>query len=82
MKKRLKALIVILAVIQMIFGGVVNAFGADEEDDTNKSGTPKISVINGPVFDVEAGKVNEVKVSIKNLSSTGAKKYCCSPKNK
>ncbi len=80
MKKKFKALMTLLIAVQMIFGGAVNVFADDEDDDINKNGTPKISVINGPVYDVDAGKNNEVKIVVKNLSSAGAKSVVVLPK--
>lgn len=80
MKKKLKALIIILVMIQMVLGSTIGAFAADNEDpDEPKAGAPQVLVVNGPIFDVSAGEDNEVTVKVKNLSSYVAKSIVIMP---
>ncbi|MGE4215381.1 MAG: COG1361 S-layer family protein [Anaerotignaceae bacterium] len=79
MKKKLKALIMILLMVQMVFGSALAAYGADDDDDTDIAGAPQVLVVNGPIFDVTAGEENEVTISVKNLSSYIAKSVIVMP---
>ena len=72
MKKKLKALILILVMVQMVFSSSIGAFAADNEEE-EVAGAPQVLVVNGPIFDVTAGEDNEVAISVKNLSSYVAK---------
>lgn len=78
MKKKLKALIMIIVMVQMVLGSTIAAFAADD-DDKEVAGAPQVLVVNGPIFDVTAGEDNEVTVSIKNLSSYVAKSVIIMP---
>lgn len=80
MGKKLKALMVFLVVLQMVFGGMVNAFAEENEEDKEPAGQPNVTIVNGPVFDVVAGEVNEVNINVKNLSSSIAKSVVLMPK--
>ena len=83
MKKRksiVSLLLLLLLMVQMLSGLSFQAFAADEEEAP--AGAPKITIVNGPVFDVEAGKENKVEVSVKNLSSNLANSILVMPKLK
>lgn len=55
---------------------------AESDDDNNKPtvvGTPEIVMINGPVFDVSAGKETVVEIQLKNTSSFSARSIVVLP---
>lgn len=66
-----KWLIACVIMVQMAFGSVVGVFANDVNEPTI-AGAPELSLVNGPVFDVEAGKSNEVNIVLKNVSSYAA----------
>ena len=74
--KRLKGFTVVLIVIQMVFGGMVNAYANEDEI----VGEPNIGIVNGPVYEVEAGKINDVVVTVRNFSPDGARSIIVMPK--
>ena len=49
MGKKLKALMVFLVVLQMVFGGMVNAFAEENEEDKEPAGQPNVTIVNGCV---------------------------------
>jgi CARDB. len=75
MKKKLRALVIMILMVQMVFSSIFAAYAADDET----AGEPKILAVNGPVFEVNAGEMNEVNVTVKNLSSYVAKSIIVMP---
>lgn len=69
--------LLLVFVFQMAFGALVFA---DDTDMPEPAGAPNIAVVNGPVFEVEAGKENEVEVQVRNLSSSLANSILVMPK--
>ncbi|MDD3571264.1 MAG: hypothetical protein PHY44_09215 [Lachnospiraceae bacterium] len=58
MKNKLKALIMILVMVQMVFGSTVGAFAESKDgSDDVPAGAPQVLVVNGPIFDVSAGHI-------------------------
>ena len=53
--------LLLVFVFQMAFGALVFA---DDTDMPEPAGAPNIAVVNGPVFEVEAGKENEVDPAV------------------
>ncbi len=83
MKKRksvVSLLVLLMLLVQMLSGFSMQAFAADEEEAP--AGAPKITIVNGPVYEVEAGKENKVEISVKNLSSNLANSILVMPKLK
>ena len=61
---------IILSII-MVLSSFCYAFAADDEED-KPAGTPNLQVINGQIFDIDAGEETEVDLTIRNLSSAVA----------
>jgi len=76
--KKLRVFATILVVIQMVFGGAINAYASPNED--RPAGSPNIGVVNGPVYDVDAGQLNDVVIIVRNFSPDGARSIIVMPK--
>ncbi len=75
--KKIKSLLgivfTIILVLQMSMGGMVSAFGADDEVIDKSEYIPELILTNGPVFDIKGGSKNEIKLNIKNPTPYAAK---------
>ncbi len=82
MKKLGKIILAILVVLQMIAVQMVPALADEDKDtDTNNSTsiTPEISIMNGPVFDVNAGETQTIELKIRNASAAVARSVVIQP---
>ncbi|MCI8342721.1 MAG: hypothetical protein HFE62_05875 [Firmicutes bacterium] len=79
MLKKFRVIAMIMVMAQMVFSGSMQVF-ADDNEPSEPAGRPNITIVNGPVFDVEAGKENEVDIEIKNLSSSIAHSVVAMPR--
>lgn len=82
MKKIFKPIAAFAMIFVMAFSmafAAVPAF-ADEIDETYKAGTPELSVMDGGLYTVQAGKENEIKVKLRNTSGYGAYDISVLPK--
>lgn len=69
MKRFKKGFALILALITA-FVFSANVFAANDEEEP--AGTPNLAVINGPVFNINAGETKEIELTVRNLSSAVA----------
>ncbi len=76
MKKMLKTLMAITMIFTMSLISVpvmADEIGDPFEDFVPmEAGTPELSILNGGLYTVEAGKVNEIKVKLRNTGGWGA----------
>lgn len=76
MKKMIKTLMAVAMIFSMTMISV--PVMADELKDQfedfvpMEAGTPELSILNGGLYTVEAGKVNEIKVKLRNTGGWGA----------
>ncbi|MEA4815497.1 MAG: hypothetical protein VB120_01355 [Lachnospiraceae bacterium] len=70
--KKIKSIMAVLFTFIIIFGQSSFAL-ADDDDEGTTDGSPDISIVNGPVFDLTPGIQNKVEVELKNVSSYAAK---------
>ncbi len=75
----IKWLLMSILVVQMVFGSAFSAFAKDEDDVNPSDAVPEIVLLNGPVYEVKAGMVNEVEITIKNASSYTTKNVVVQP---
>ena len=72
MAKVWKKAAALATVFLLLLGMAVPVWADEDEDYPIVAGDPEIVLVNGPVFDVTAGKENEVKLTLRNNSNTGA----------
>lgn len=83
--KIIKWVLFIIIAFQMIFGTALTAFAIGDDDGGNQQPidkyalVPEVKLINGPVFDIQAGTSNEIMIKIRNISTSGARNLIIQP---
>ncbi|MBS4960716.1 MAG: hypothetical protein KHZ62_07875 [Clostridiales bacterium] len=75
MKLKLKKFLALFLSVLFIVAGTFSVFGEedDEENEVDRSTyIPEIVLTNGPIFDVQVGKENEIDIELRNIADYGA----------
>lgn len=72
MKRFLKSITALAVVLVMAFAAVPAYAVEDDTDITGQPKVPEISVLDGGLYTVKAGSVNEIKVKLRNTGGWGA----------
>ena len=77
---KFKNLISILITIILTISFSILSFAADGEDEPDvPAGTPVINIVNGTVFDIEAGWTNKIELRLRNTSGSAASSVVVMP---
>lgn len=80
MKKIGKVILAMLVIMQMIMVQAVPILADDySEDPGDPNGVAEISLMNGPIFDVDAGKTQTIELKIRNTSAFLARSVVIQP---
>ncbi len=77
---KFKNLISILITIILTISFSILSFAADDEEEPDvPAGTPVINIVNGTVFDIEAGRTNKIELRLRNTSGSAASSVVVMP---
>ena len=83
MRKKLTSIFLSILFLLQIVLMPATVFAITDDDDNEyvdpNAAQPEIILINGPVYEVTAGKTNTVKIKLRNGSAYGAKAIVIQP---